>query len=312
MKPAIIFAVFTGLSGSTQIIHASVVFTSVGITGNPFGLNDSGDIVGTSLVGQQTTGFLFSGGLTTTLSVPGSANTFAYGINSSGLIVGTANSLGAGTFGFIRIDDLYTPITVPGASGTTVREINDAGQIVGYSADAAGRETGFVITGGESTESAFSESSFIPISVPGSCSTFAYSLNNRGEIAGYFTNDAGNATGFLFEDGVYHTINVPGSSDTFVYGINDAGQIVGSFIDEYGTHGFLDSNGIFTVFDAPDTLPTSGTFARDINNGGQILVWGNGSGTFLATEIPEPTSMCLAGAVLAGMLIFRKRVQPNL
>ncbi len=311
MKPATILAVFTGLFGSTQIIHASLVFTSVGITGSPFGLNDYADIVGTSLGGQQTTGFLFSGGLTTTLSVPGSANTFAYGINSSGVIVGTANSLSAGTFGFIRIDDVYTPIAVPGASGTTVRGINDAGLIAGYFSDTTGRQTGFVSTGGGSTESALIDSSFIPISVPGSFSTFAYSVNSKGEVAGYFTNDAGNASGFLFEDGVYHTINVPKSSDTFVYGINDAGEIVGSFIDESGTHGFLDSNGIFTVFDAPDTLPTSGTFARDINNAGQILVWGNGSGTFLGTEIPEPGSMCLAGAALAGMLILRKRARAN-
>jgi probable HAF family extracellular repeat protein len=310
MKPAAILAIFTGFVGSAQIIHASLVFTSLSITGSPFGLNDSGDIVGTSLGGQRTTGFLYSGGVTTTLNVPGSANTFAYGINNSGVIVGTANG-SAGTFGFIRIDEVYTPITVPGASSTTVRGINDDGELVGYSGNTTGRQTGFLSTGSSGvTESTFIDSSFTPISVPGSFNTFAFRINDKGEIAGYSTNAAGNATGFLFEDGVYETITVPGSSDTFVYGINDAGQIVGSFIDESGTHGFLDRNGIFTVFDAPDTLPTSGTFARDINNAGQILVFGNGSGTFLATEIPEPDSMCLTGAALAGLLILRKRVKP--
>lgn len=317
MKPAAILALLTGFFGPAQMVRASLVFTSVNITGNSFGINNSADIVGVVPDGDRTTGFLYSGGVMTPLSVPGSANTFAYGINNSGVIVGTASGT-AGTFGFIDIDGVYTPINVPGASSTTVHGINEAGDIVGYSGDPTGRQTGFLTTGGGSTESALADTAaggggFISISVPGSFSTFAYSINAKGEIAGYSTNEAGNASGFLLEDGVYHTITVPGSSDTFAYGINDAGQIVGSFIDESGTHGFLDSNGIFTVFDAPDTLPTSGTFARDINNAGQILVWGNGSGTFLATEtaVPEPGLASLTCAVLAGMLILWQRSGQN-
>ena len=86
---------------------------------------------------------------------------------------------------------------------------------------------------------------------------------------------------------------------------------MGSFIDSSGTHGFLESNGIFTPFDAPDTLPTAGTFARDINDSGQILVFGNGAGTFLATEtqIPEPSTLVLSAAVMGGMMLLSRQVR---
>ena len=304
MKPAAVLAVLIGFFGSAQIIHADLLFTSVPITGSPFGINDSADIVGMSLDGQRTKGFLYSGGLVYTLSVPGSSNTFAYGINNSGQIVGTANGQ-TGTFGFLEMFGVYSPITVPGASGTTVRGINDADQIVGYFGDSTGRQIGFLNT---------SDDIFTQISVPGAFSTFPYDINTAGEVVGYFTDSAGNADGFIYSNGIHTTVVVPGSSDTFVYGVNDAGQIVGSFIDSSGTHGFLESNGIFTTFDAPDTLPTSGTFARDINNAGQILVWGDGSGTFLATEtvVPEPSLACLTCAVLVGMRILRKQLNNRL
>src|SRR5437764_2521954 len=95
----------------------------------------------------------------------------------------------------------------------------------------------------------------------------------------------------MYSNGVYQSITVPGSTDTLAYGMNAAGQVVGSFIDQFGTHGFLYAQGSFTNFDAPNTLPTRGTFARDINDAGQILV--TGSGNFLAiaapaSPVPEP------------------------
>jgi hypothetical protein len=72
------------------------------------------------------------------------------------------------------------------------------------------------------------------------------------------------------------TINVPfpGATDTYLYGISNPGVIVGSYIDSAGTHGFVDVNGVFTTIDAPDTPPGIGTFARSVNDNGQILIYG--------------------------------------
>jgi probable HAF family extracellular repeat protein len=304
---------FAGFFGLVPALRADLIFTSVNITGNPFGINNAGQIVGTSIGGQFTDGFLYSRGVVYSLSVPGALNTFAYGINDSSQIVGAFSGPGSSS-GFIQTGGVFVPISVPGATGTTARGINDLDEIVGYFSDVAGRQTGFLSTVDSGLgSSGFAATSFTNISVPGSISTFPYSINNNGQIVGYFTDASGVSSGFMFQGGVYHTINIPGSTDTFVYGINDLGQMVGSFIDRSGTHGFVESNGVFTPFDAPGTLPTSGTFARDINDSGQILVFGSGAGTFLATEteIPEPNTLVLSAAVIAGMVFLRTQVRKS-
>jgi hypothetical protein len=61
----------------------------------------------------------------------------------------------------------------------------------------------------------------------------------------------------------FTTVQVSSGTSTSLYGINNAGRIVGAYTDSTGTHGFLDTEGVFT------TLPFVPT---DINNVGQIVV----------------------------------------
>src|SRR5262249_37197692 len=87
---------------------------------------------------------------------------------------------------------------------------------------------------------------------------------------------------FLFQNGNFQNI---GPAGTEAFGINDAGQIVGAFNPKLGvggpivpppTHGFVYSNGVFSLFDNPYGASTT---ARDINNAGQIVgYFENGSG----------------------------------
>ena len=58
------------------------------------------------------------------------------------------------------------------------------------------------------------------------------------------------------EDGEsFSAIDVPfaGVTATEANGINSAGQIVGIYNDKNGTHGFLDSGGMFIPIDVPFT-----------------------------------------------------------
>jgi probable HAF family extracellular repeat protein len=67
----------------------------------------------------------------------------------------------------------------------------------------------------------------------------------------------------------YRTIAVPDATLTLAFGINDRSQIVGGFNGQDDrAHGFLLSNGEFTVIDVPGALATN---ARGINNKGQIV-----------------------------------------
>ena len=89
------------------------------------------------------------------------------------------------------------------------------------------------VFGGAETASADPIYSFTAIDVPGSGNTYAYGINNSGQIVGYF-QDAGGYHGFVDTGGRFTTIDVPGAYFTLAYGINDSGQIVGSFVHASG------------------------------------------------------------------------------
>src|SRR4051794_27253601 len=160
--------VLSSLTSFKVIWAQSYTFTAVPGIGRPSGLNNAGQIVGYSVGGEQTHGFLYSDGVVVSITAPGSRNTFAYGINNAGQIVGAANGQATGTYGFVYVSNNFTPISVPGSRNTVARSINDNGQIVGTAIDGEGRQAGFFYTA----------DTFETLSVPGSSSTSPYGINN--------------------------------------------------------------------------------------------------------------------------------------
>jgi uncharacterized membrane protein len=113
----------------------------------PYGLNDSGQIVGYyTLAGKDHPFVLLTGidGDYTSFEVPGSSITRARDINNLGDIVGRFDDA-FGTHGFLLSGGNFTTIDVPGSIETRAFGINDAGQIVGEYTDAAGMH-GFLAT----------------------------------------------------------------------------------------------------------------------------------------------------------------------
>src|SRR3954453_4649093 len=150
--------VLSSLTSFKVIWAQSYTFTAVPGIGRPSGLNNAGQIVGYSVGGEQTHGFLYSDGVVVSITAPGSRNTFAYGINNAGQIVGAANASATGTYGFLYANNSFTTISVPGSRSTAARSINDSGQIVGTAIDSEGRQNGFIYTAG----------TFTTFTVPGS------------------------------------------------------------------------------------------------------------------------------------------------
>ena len=268
--------VFSSFASSQLIWAQSYTFTALNGIGRPSGINNAGQIVGYSLGGEQTRGFIYANGVLTNITAPGSRNTFAYGINSNGQIVGAANGSAGGTYGFLYANGTFTTISVPGSSSTVVRGVNDNGQIVGSASNSTGGQQGFVYNAGV----------FTTVTMAGSFSTNPYGINNSGQIVGTFSDSTGYQSGFLYDKGVFTTISVPNSTDTFAYGINNIGQIVGSFLDNSGTHGFVYSNGVFVTVDAPGVPSSIGTLLVGITDASEIA--GFGTSAFLAT--PAETS----------------------
>jgi hypothetical protein len=97
---------------------------------------------------------------------------------------------------------------------------------------------------------------------PGSILTVPESINNLGDVTGYYADSSNVYHGFLrTANGTITTFNPPGSTETIAYGINSSGEITGyANINGY-YQGFLrTSDGTFTMINLPNftnIMPTS-------------------------------------------------------
>jgi hypothetical protein len=121
---------------------------------------------------------------------------------------------------------------------------------------------------------AFCQDNFVLFSVEGR-TTYAYSINDNGAVAGYYLDARGVPHGYVREpSGHFISFDPPESSGTQAYSINAHGAITGSFFlrSEDGPgqpqHGFLrDPAGHFAAFDPPQSTYTT---PQSINARGEI------------------------------------------
>jgi probable HAF family extracellular repeat protein len=170
--------------------------------------------------------------------IPGWPLNYGNGINNYGVAVG---ALYQGTptdyyggVGWIWDGRDYRLFTVPEASslayGTYAAGINDSGEVSGLYQDSLEVYHGFLKQGPTITS----------FDVPGADSTFAYGINNRDEVVGYYRVGAV-LHEFIMQAGNFVTVDVPGATGTNIFGINDLGQIVGWYSDSSNPngHGFV-------------------------------------------------------------------------
>jgi probable HAF family extracellular repeat protein len=283
----------TGISGNGQIVgyaysdgrdfvYSNGSYTTFSALGGvpavnvTNGINDQGQIVGSSPALGPYPGFLYSEGTFTSFRDPGSSSlplgaTNPIGINDAGQIVGISSHslIGFLTFdGFLYSSGNFTPLNDPVAAPHTTNPngINDSGQIVGYYLDNGGVAHGFLDSGGNYT------TLDDPLATAG---TYLTGINNTGQIVGYY-KDGGQQHGFLYNDGTFTTLDNPlGVGGTELTGIDNSGQIVGNYLDGGGhVHGFLGTM-------APPPLPPPFSAATAATN-----VYANEHGS-----APTPTEL---------------------
>ncbi len=209
----------------------------------------------------------------------------AFGVNSACIVVGTD---GNGNAFFLSNGVVHTFIP-PGGTSAVAFGINDHDQIVGQYTTASGSMPGFV---------RLNAKTYLTINAPaGTTSDIvnAQSINNNGEIAGFYVGNDGQDHGFVANiksavNGVITAVPVadpviptvagePGATFVFsqILSVNNQGIAVGYYGDSTTSqHGFFYNThtGVYTFLDDPSAAFDEGvevTQITGITNSGAIV-----------------------------------------
>jgi probable HAF family extracellular repeat protein len=225
------------------------------------GLNNLGQIVGNyyDSVGNSE-GFLYTGGKYVTIDEPGATDTYLYGINDFGQILGVSVYFSTGkSYVFLDTHGTFTNIADPSVFFPLL-SLNDRDQALGE-----GPSFGFGVLNAHGV--------ITPTNLSGAPgSAFPDGLNNLGQFTGTVCDAV--CHGFIDTKDVFTKLDYPNATFTGGNGINDWGQVVGVYSDGAGDdNGFLYTNGHFTTIDDPNSFPPFGTDPLVINDLGQTAGW---------------------------------------
>jgi len=185
----------------------------------------------------------------------------------------------------------FTTIDFPGSVLSNAQGINANGEIVGFYTDAAGRNHGFLRSGGQ----------YRSIDFPNARSTQARGVGPAGDIVGsYQRQDESGAVpvhGFLLrQSGSIHEVDYPGHQNTIPQRILPDGTILGCYHDQdtmNTMHGMLRSRrGFDAIVESatmhngatPDGRFVVGLFTDMMDNRGKGYIFE--SGRFTPFEVP--------------------------
>jgi probable HAF family extracellular repeat protein len=337
--------IFAAMAGATTIYSITNLGGMGGSSSTAFAINAGGNVAGfaTTSTGSEQAFTSVNGGSLQALSAPLASDSYAYGINNAGAVVGTSYvngqphgliwngaslvDLGAGTYG-TGINDAGVVVggngdafryvngalqdlgTLPGGDWSAAYGINDAGTVVGYGTLASGICRGFIWT---------SSGGMTEIGTFGGANSYANAINASGAVVGESNLANGYENAFVDIGGVMKDLGTLDGGNSLAYGINDSGSIVGyswSPNDDNPT-AFLYSNG--SMVDLNSLLPAGSGWqlleAYGIDDSGDIvgsgLFDGQASSFLLSPDgginaVPEPGALP-AIALGLGMLLFSLR-----
>jgi len=304
-------------NGTAYDLGSPGVLTSAG------SINDSGVVAGITFLNSQYGG---SGGapyatvwengaprLITPTSVYFSDGPFAgagyiapSGMNNAAQVVGMSVSTSDPNRAAIWQNGTVEALASPTSGDNSAAAINNLGQIVGYSTNAAGNHQAAFWTSASATSQNLG-------TTWAAYESFAFDINDNGQIVGEFTHNGSSYTGAVLWTNGTATL-LPGFSDSSTYTYAKAISNTGVVVGTCGSSAVMWQDGVIT--DLNDLVAGTGwrlTASSDVNDLGQIIGAGyNPQGvltSFLLTPTPTPipAALPLFGSALAALAAVRRR-----
>jgi len=216
------------------------------------------------------------------IDYPNAIRTRAWGINSSGVIVGDYRDSSGTLHGFLLVGGRYVTVDVPGSLiglpgvlPTGLRSINPAGDIVGIFIAPPGSSEGCTLAGSPPCTKGFllHRGTFSTVLFPGHEGSIPQRITRNGDIYGCYHDADLMVTmhGFVrTASGEFSSVDLPASMSNGA--TPDGSTVVGLYSDltmmPAPTHGYVIQNGNFQSFDVPGSKFTE---AWDINPRGSIV-----------------------------------------
>jgi probable HAF family extracellular repeat protein len=187
------------------------------------GINNAGEVVGTSGTAVPTEGhaFLYSAGLMHDLGTLGGEDSFAYSIDAFGRVTGYANPDG-NTVGraYLYESGTMKPLETLGGLVNQGNSINDSGHVAGWS-EITGRTAYHAFY--------FDGTRMQDLGTLGGTRSEGYAINESGVVVGrsYTTDDTAQHA-FIFDGSGMRDLGTLGGSESAAYGVNDTGLVVGT------------------------------------------------------------------------------------
>jgi probable HAF family extracellular repeat protein len=268
-------------------------------------ISNGGQVTGYSVLPSGFIhGFVYSGGTLTDIgTLAGGGNSFGYGVNAAGTVVGEADNATGDFRPVVYANGALRDLSPAGVVYGQARAINDAGLIAG----------GGQLVGADYAHALLFDGTGVrDLGTLGGPASYAFAINDRGQVAGTSFIDDAIEHMFLYSDGLMRDIGSLGGPVTGTRALNNLGMVVGysTYADDQPGVAFskatLYQDGV--VYDLNMLTDTQDGFwnltdAVAINDAQQILV--NACSEFgdcrtaLLTPVPEPKALVL---LLAGLL----------
>lgn len=258
---ALVMVVTVLCGASSSALAKAYTFVTIldsipGTGGVGYHLNNGNQVVGASGVGAA----LWDGGAPSQLGTFGGA---AWGINDSGVVVGTAPLTPTSTVhAFTWSGGVLTDLGSPGLP-SEARRVNSAGQVVG------GR---VLVERGLLQATVWNGTAATLLNTPVGFSSMGYDINESGVAVGtIYTVSGADDRATVWDASGGHELTTLGGSRSTAIGINDVGNVVGySNLPGDLTNGFR-----ATFWDGASVVNLGSlggwSYAYDISNRGQII-----------------------------------------